>query len=86
MGADGNSQLETMWDAVTAAIATGFNAYGRIVPAILVTLLYLSLIGLFCWWLEDIPFELPVFEGVGGIFRSIRTSWHKGTSDRTLTR
>jgi len=51
-----------------------------------VTLLYLCLIALFCWWLEDLPFELSVFEGVGGIFKWMRISWREQTSGRTLER
>jgi hypothetical protein len=75
MGADGNSQLVAMWDAAASAITSTFDAYGWIVPAILVALLYLCLIALFCWLVEDLPFELPVFEGVGGIFKWMRKSW-----------
>jgi hypothetical protein len=41
MGTDGNSQLVAMWDAAVAAITNTFDAYGWIVPAILVALLYL---------------------------------------------
>jgi hypothetical protein len=86
MGVEGNSQLVAMWDAAVAAITNSFDAYGWVVPAILVTLLYLCLIALFCWWLEDLPFELSVFEGVGGIFKWMRISWREQTSGRTLER
>jgi len=74
MGSDGSSQLVAMWDASVAAITNTLDAYGWIVPAILTTLLYLGLIALFCWLVEDLPVELPVFEGVGGIFKWMRAS------------
>ena len=86
MGSDGSSQLVAMWDASVAAITNTLDAYGWIVPAILTTLLYLGLIALFCWLVEDLPVELPVFEGVGAIFKWMRGSRHEMERDSTLVR
>jgi hypothetical protein len=75
MPADSDSGFEALWNATVSATLNAFNAYGRIVPATLLTALFLVAIGLCCWWMEDLPFGLPVAEGVGGIFKWMRSTW-----------
>jgi len=50
-----------MWNAAVSAILNAFDAYGWIVPATLLAVLFLGVFLLLCWWMEDLPFELPVF-------------------------
>jgi hypothetical protein len=52
----------------------------------LLTVLFLGVIVLLCWLVEDLPFELPVFESVGGIFKWMRSTWQAERSGYSLTK
>jgi hypothetical protein len=75
MGADGNSQLVAMWDAAVAAITNTFDAYGWIVPAVLISVLLIALLGLVGYLTEDLPFDADVFNVFPAIFKWMRESW-----------
>jgi hypothetical protein len=66
---DSYSQLERLGDADGSVVLNVLDAYGWIVPAVLMTILLLGVVILIAWALEELPFELPVFEGIGGIFK-----------------
>jgi hypothetical protein len=36
--------------------------------------------------MEDLPFELPVFEGVGGIFKWMRSTWQAERGSYSITK
>jgi hypothetical protein len=73
MSDDGNSQLDALRDAAASAILNAYDAYGWIVPALLLSVLFLGMLGLFVWWFEDLPFEF--LDGCGGILRWTRSAW-----------
>jgi hypothetical protein len=75
MGADGNSQLVPIWDAAVAAITNTFDAYGWIVPAVLLSVLFIALLGLVGYIMEDIPVDADVFNVFPAIFKWMRESW-----------
>jgi hypothetical protein len=84
--ADSDSGFEAMWNAAVSAILNAFDAYGWIVPATLLAVLFLGVFLLLCWWMEDLPFELPVFEGVGGIFKWMRSTWQAERGSYSITK
>lgn len=82
MSADDNSLLENLWNAVSSAILSAVDAYGWIVSALVLSVLFLGLIALSAWLFEDIPFEM--IEGFGHVFRWTRRAWRReadGTAD-----
>jgi hypothetical protein len=81
---DSDSGLETFWNATVSIVLNAFDAYGWIVPATILAVLFLAMIGLVCWWMEELPFELPVFDGVRGIFKWMRSSWQTERSSYSL--
>ena len=77
VAADGNSQLERLWDAAAAGLCNIYDAYGWGVPAVLLSMVFLGLRALLAWALEDLPVDLEVFQGFGGIFRWMRSRWRE---------
>ena len=75
MSTDGGSQLESLWNAAACAVSNAIDAYAWIIPALFLTALLLVVIGLIAWAMEDIPFNLEIFQGIGGIFRWARRHW-----------
>jgi hypothetical protein len=72
MSTDGSSQLEAMWDSLAAMVLNVYDAYGWIVPALLLSVLFLGLIALFAWLTEELPLDLEIFRCLGGIFKWMR--------------
>jgi hypothetical protein len=83
---DSNSGFEALWNSTSSAVFNVFDTYGWVVPATLLAVLFLLAIGLLCWWMEELPFELPVFEGVGGIFKWMRSAWQAERGGYSLTK
>ena len=77
MSADG-SHLESLWDSISSTVLNAWDGFGWIIPAVVLTILLLGAILLVAWWLEDIPFEPEVFNGIDGIFKWTRKSWRGG--------
>jgi len=88
MSTDWSSQLERLWDAMATAVLNVYDAYGWVIPAVLLSLLLLVLlvgvIGLLAWALaavgvDDLPVDADVFSGLAGMFRGVfrwtRESW-----------
>jgi hypothetical protein len=82
MSTDGGSLLETTWDSLAAMVFSVYDGYGWIVPAVLLSALFLLL---FFWlaalmdgWSVDLPLDEVVFRGPCGIFRWMRDSWREG--------
>jgi hypothetical protein len=84
VSADGGSQLEGIWDAFASAVFNLIDSYGWILPAVALSILFLGLIVLVAWCLEDLPFEPEIFDGIGGIFRWTR-KWWKDSRDGGLS-
>jgi hypothetical protein len=84
MSTDWSSQLERLWDAMATAVLNVYDAYGWVIPAVLLSLLLLLLlvgvIGLIASAVGELPLDadVPVFEGFGGIFRWTREIWRAG--------
>jgi len=72
---DGNSYFESLWDSMACSVGNVIDAYGWIVPALLLTVLLLGVIVLIGSFFEDFPVELPILEGIGGIFKWARERW-----------
>jgi hypothetical protein len=75
MPTDGNSQLESLWDACAAAVLNTYDAYGWLLPALLLTLLFFLVFAIVCWAMDDIGLDLPILEGPAAIFRCCRKRW-----------
>jgi hypothetical protein len=84
MPAEGNGQFESLWDASGTWLFNVVDAYGWVLPATLLTLLFLGAVVLLCWWLEDLPFDLPVLEGPFQIFQTQRKGWRERRKGITL--
>jgi hypothetical protein len=72
---DGNSFLESFAAATATWVSTVIDNYGWILPALFLTALLLGVIVLVAWIAEDIPFDVEIFQGIGGIFKWARTQW-----------
>jgi hypothetical protein len=83
---DSDSGFGALGNAAVSAVMNAFDTYGWIVPATLLTVLFLGVIVLLCWLIEDLPFELPAFESVGGIFKWMRSTWQAERSGYSLTK
>jgi hypothetical protein len=79
VSADGRSQLDGLWDSLSTAVMNAIDGYAWILPALVLTALFFGLIVLIAWCTEDLPFELDIFEIVGGIFKWTR-KWWRGES------
>jgi len=84
VSSDGNSQLEGLWDAAASAVLNVYDAYGWVVPALLLSLLLLGVLVLLAWALEDLPVDAEALQGFGGIFRWTRKRWREGRGSCTL--
>ena len=88
MSSDGSSQLEGLWDAAVAGVINAYTAWGWVVPATLLTMLFCAVVVLLCRFLEDLPLDAEVVRTPVAIFRWTRTRWRetqwsngKGTPD-----
>jgi hypothetical protein len=77
VSADGKSILEGICDTLCSGVFGFYDAYGWIVPAVLLTALLFALMIFLCWALEDIPTELEIFRARGAIFKWARSRWAK---------
>jgi hypothetical protein len=84
VSADGDSHLDGLWDAAASVVFNAYNAYGWVLPAALLSLLFLGALVLFCWLLDDLPFDLQVIKGPRWIFRWTRAGWRKRKRERAL--
>jgi hypothetical protein len=87
VSSDGGSQLAWLWDAAVTGVLDVYNAWGWILPAILLTLLFCVVVVILCWILEDLPPEMEIVRTPFAIFRWTRRRWRethwnnrKGTS------
>jgi hypothetical protein len=81
-----DSTFESLWNVTASAVVNLIDAYGWVISATVLTILFLIVIGLICWWMEDLPFELPVFESVSGIFKWMRKTWQSERGGYSLTK
>jgi len=72
---DGNSFLESSSDATATLVSSAIDNFGWIVPALFLTVLLLGVVVLFAWLADDLPFDLEIFQGIGGIFKWARAQW-----------
>jgi hypothetical protein len=80
----GNSQLEGLWDAAATVVFNVYDAYGWVIPAVLLSLLLLGVLVLLAWALEDLPVDAEILQGFGGIFRWTRKRWRDRRGPCTL--
>lgn len=86
MANDGNSQIESLWSACAGTIAQQWDAYGWVVPALLLTLVFFAAIGWLCWALEDLPVDVPLVKVPKWIFRRMRLIWRVRRMNRVAAR
>ncbi|HWE85826.1 MAG TPA: hypothetical protein VG267_12850 [Terracidiphilus sp.] len=79
MPTDSNSQLESLWDTCAGTLINTWDVYGWLIPALLLTILFFAVIAFVCWALEDVDFDLPIFEGPRCIFRWCKRRWQSRT-------
>lgn len=69
-------------ETIAGALLNIYDAYAWIVPALFLTLVFIAALVAFCWWVEDVPLDVPVVRIVRGIFR-----WSRRTCQmRTVLR
>jgi hypothetical protein len=73
--ADSGTPLNGLWDSLSTAVVNAMDPLGWILPALILTLLFLGAVALVAWWLEDLPVELEIFQAIGGIFKWTRKWW-----------
>jgi hypothetical protein len=87
MSTDWSSQLDGLWDAMATAVLNVYDAYGWVIPALLLSIVVLVLLvgvlGLLASiGVDDLPVDADVFGGVGGMFRGIfrwtHENWRAG--------
>ena len=61
MSADGNSYFESLWNATACMLCNVIDAYGWILPALILTALVLGVIALIGCLVDDIPVDLDLF-------------------------
>ena len=81
MSADEKSLLEGLWDTFSSAVFNTYDGDGWILPALLLTILFLGILVLIACAMEDLPIDLEIFDGVGGIFRWTRRWWKGNRSE-----
>ena len=75
MSADEKSLLEGLWDTFSSAVFNAYEGYGWILPALLLTILLLGVLALIACAMEDLPLDIEIFDGIGGIFKWTRRWW-----------
>ncbi|MFZ1086207.1 MAG: hypothetical protein WAN35_14680 [Terracidiphilus sp.] len=75
MSVNGDWRVNELWDSAASVIFNVYDAYGWIVPAVFLSLLFLLVIGFIAWAAEDLPVEC--LEGFGGIWRWVRRWWRE---------
>ena len=86
MSADGKSLFEGLWDTFSSAVFNAYDAYGWILPALLLTTLLLGVLVLIACAMEDLPIDVEIFDGIGGIFKWTRRWWKGNRSNRSGTK
>lgn len=71
----GNAQAAGFWETLTSALSEFVDVYGWILPALLLTALLIAGIALLCFFLDDLPLEVPIIRVGRRIFRSTRRNW-----------
>jgi hypothetical protein len=66
---DGNSYLEGLWNSTACALCNAIDAYGWIIPALLLTALLLGALFLIGLLLEDCPIDPDLPGGICGVFK-----------------
>ena len=79
VSSDGGSQLETLWNTAASGVYNAIDAYGWVVPAVVLTALMFVVLFAIGSALDGAGFDFPLGESVGGIFRWTR-KWWRGTS------
>jgi hypothetical protein len=74
---ESSSQLDGLVDFVTPAIFNAYDAYGWLIPAVLLTVVFFGLFFLACYLFEEIPMDFPIFRGPRFIFSWSREHWGK---------
>ena len=72
MPSDGE-RLNSLFDSVSTAIFGAYDAYGWVLPALLLTILVFGLIALFALSFDDLPVEF--LEAVPRVFLWTRARW-----------
>jgi len=80
VSADEKSLFAGLWDALSSAVINAYDAYGWILPALFLTVLLLAILVVIAWAAEDLPFEIEIFDSVGGIFKWARRCWRGNRS------
>ncbi len=75
MSVDDKSLCEGLWDTFSSAVFNAYDGYGWILPALLLTILLLGVLVLIACAMEDLPFDVEMFDGIEGIFRWTRRWW-----------
>ena len=63
---------------ISLATTTGQMTYSRVtgVPALLLTILLLGVLVLIACAMEDLPIDVEIFDGIGGIFKCTHRWWN----------
>lgn len=75
MSADEKQLFEGLWDTFSSTVSNAYDGYGWILPAVLLTILLLGVLALIAYAIEDLPIDVEIFDGIGGIFRWTRRWW-----------
>jgi len=75
VSADEKSLFDGLWDTLSSAVFNAYDAYGWIIPALLLTILLFAIVVLIAYAMEDIPIDVEIFHGVGAIFKWTRRRW-----------
>lgn len=74
---ESRSLLSGLLDSAAATTLNAVDCFGWIVPATLLTLLFIAILVFVCWRLEDLPLEADVFTVPRTIFTWARKRWQK---------
>lgn len=75
MSGESRSLIGGLLDSATSVVFSAYEAYGWIVPATVVTVLFFAVFVFLCWLLEDIPLEFDVFTAPRSIFNWTHKRW-----------
>lgn len=72
---ESRSLVGDLLDSAATAILNTMDCYGWIVPATILTLLFIGVLMCVCWFCEDLPLEADMFMVPKRIFRWARKKW-----------
>lgn len=72
-----NRSLADLLDSAATATLNGVDSYGWIVPATFLTLLFIAVLVIVCWRLDDFPLDGDIFAVPHAIFAWARKRWQK---------